>query len=168
MPQPKRKPTHIKPAVTVNSKKRGKVETTNFYITENSMDDAYSNTQPSSSTSNSDVPTPTVTDLDTDNLTKQQSNIYYDRKQKEVDAWAKLRSVAVDGLLEGYAPISQKCIVCQEYSDAPVRCIQCSTTYIACGNCARKDHQTRPFHYLEIWQVCCYKCIMSFITSMSH
>ena len=163
MPQPKRKPTHIKPAIPINSKKRGRVETNKLYLTEGSTDDAQSNIQPSSSTSYSDVPTPTVMDFDTNNLTKPESNIYYARKQKEVDAWSKLRPIAVDGLLEGHAPISQKCIVCHEYSDAPVRCMQCSTMYIACCKCALKDHDIRPFHSLEIWQVRFLIGIMPFI-----
>ena len=154
MPPPKRKPKHIKPAIPVNSKKRGKVEINNLYLAENSIDDMQSNIQPSTSSSNSDVPTAIATDFDTNNSAKPQSNIYYDRKQKEVHAWENLRPVVVDGLLEGHAPISRKCIVCKENSDAPVRCKQCSTTYIACGNCALKDHEIRPFHCLEIWQVC--------------
>ena len=181
MPHPKRKSTHFKPAIPVNSKKRGKVETNKLYLTENSkeviqshiqsststsnsdvptftvsnldIDTTQSHIQPSTSTLNCDVPTPTVPNSDTNSSTKPQSNIYYERKQKEVGAWENLRPVAVDGLLEGHAPISRKCIICREYSDAPIRCKQCSTTYIACGICALKDHEIRPFHSLEIWQV---------------
>ena len=154
MPQPKNKPTHIKPSIQVNSKKRGKVETNKVYLTDTSTGNGTSQIHPSTSTFDSDAPILQASNFESSNPTNQNSQMYYDKKRKEVDAWYNLRPRAVDCLLERHAPISRKCIFCQEFCESPIRCLQCSTTYIACDNCAVKDHKTRPLHSLEIWQVC--------------
>ena len=154
MPPPKRKPTHLKPSIPVNSKKRGKVETNKVYLTDKSTDNHHPHSHHSTSTFSSDAPTIPSIECAPPHNTAPKPNIYYDKRKKEVDAWQSLRSLAVDGLLERSAPVSQICIICQNYCESPIRCLQCSTTYVACESCAIKDHEARPLHSLDIWQVC--------------
>ena len=156
MPKPKKKPTHLKPTIPVNSKKRGKIETNKVYLTETPTNNEPPNIhQPSTSTFSSVEPTFPTMDFESKSQTIPPPNVYYDKRKKEVDAWQTLRPLAVDGLLQRNAPILAKCIIFQQMCESPIRCLECSTTYIACEQCALKDHEIRPLHSLDIWQVRC-------------
>ena len=148
---PKRKPTHVPLTISINSKKRGKVQKNKITIAENSNKPDF--VELSASTESSSLPSNiSVQTIQEENVPSSQ-NTYYDKKQKEIFAWQEFRELAVQCLFERQAPTSRVCMICKAVCNSPVRCLQCSSTYTTCVSCALNDHKLRPLHKLEIWSV---------------
>ena len=147
---PKRKPTHVPLSISINSKKRGKVQNNTIIITESSNKPNFAEL---SASTESCIPSNfSVQSIQEENVSSSQ-NTYYDKKQKEILAWQEFRELAVQCLFERQAPTSRVCMICKAVCYSPVRCLQCSSIYTTCVSCALTDHNLRPLHKLEIWTV---------------
>ena len=152
MPPKKRKTTHVPVKLSINLKRKGKVENNEINLFPNSADSNISNCE--TSTSKSDLENPDIPPIDISRNLEPKANQYYDQRRKEIGAWQDQRAQMLQSLLERGAPTTNDCVICKSKCSSPIRCLECSSTYTACVACALKDHELRPLHSLEIWKVC--------------
>ena len=158
MPPPKRKLTHVPVTLSINSKRRGKVEQKHINLFSEQNDATTSNREiPSTSTFDSNDVELQQPHSAAQNQTETKNKIYYDQRKKEIGAWQNERPGIITSLLERQAPICNVCSMCKKACESVVRCSQCSSTYVACLSCALQDHKLRPLHQLEMWNVCLLK-----------
>ena len=153
MPPQIRRTTHVPVTLSINSKRRGKVQNENIDLLSNSANSTVSNCETPSSQFDLNVPEIQQPPCDTSSNSEQKTNHYYDNRKKEISAWQDLRAHITQSMLEREAPITDTCVICKSMCSPAIRCLECSSTYTACVSCALEDHAQRPLHSIEIWKV---------------
>ena len=77
---------------------------------------------------------------------------YVNKKEKEIDAWSRLREVFFEAASNSY-PHSEICGFCGQQMMEIYRCLDCMATQI-CKSCVIGTHRVAKLHKIEKWEVC--------------
>jgi len=77
---------------------------------------------------------------------------YHTRKQDEAIVWGEIRESLVAAALLRDAPTTYRCCLCDVELHSPIRCTDCSATFVCCEPCEDQHHRGL-LHMPEIWTV---------------
>lgn len=89
------------------------------------------------------------------NFIAESNRTYQHQKQKEVEAWARIRENVFNIILNKEELGDMPCCLCGA-RNAIFRCMDCNASAIFCESCVITVHMTAKLHLIEKWMVSNY------------